>query len=139
LCYTFDVMPTLGKLCEVPAPGTSEGREFTAVLADPSRAARTELVFGYKRVQKAITDGRWKLIRYPQVDRTQLFDLQADPFETKDLSARPEHAERVQSMLGKLAAGMKADGDDDPLTAAKILPADWKAPTKLPKPGQKGY
>ena len=38
-----------------------------------------------------------------------------------------------------LAAEMKADGDNDPLTAAKLLPADWKAPTKLPKPGQKGY
>ena len=42
-------------------------------------------------------------------------------------------------MLEKLAAEMKADGDNDPLTAAKILPAEWKAPTKLPKPGQKGY
>ena len=40
---------------------------------------------------------------------------------------------------GKSIAEMKADGDNDPLTAAKILPADWKAPSKVPKPGQKGY
>jgi hypothetical protein len=38
-----------------------------------------------------------------------------------------------------LAAEMKADGDNDPLTAAKIVTSEWKAPTKLPKPGQKGY
>jgi hypothetical protein len=31
------------------------------------------------------------------------------------------------------------DDDNDPLTAAKIVPAEWKAPTKLPMPGQKGY
>jgi hypothetical protein len=33
----------------------------------------------------------------------------------------------------------KMNDDDDPLTAAKILPAEWKAPAKLPKPGQKGF
>jgi arylsulfatase A-like enzyme len=139
LCYLFDVLPTLGKLCGVATPSGSNGREFTAVLKDPSQPARPFLMFGYKTIQKALSDGRWKLIRYPHVDRTQLFDLQADPYETKDLSALPEHAERIQAMLAKLAAEMKADGDNDPLTASKILPADWKAPTKLPKPGQKGY
>ena len=139
MCYLFDVLPTLGKLCGVATPSGSNGREFTAVLKDPSQPARPFLMFGYKNIQKALSDGRWKLIRYPHVDRTQLFDLQADPYETKDLSALPEHAERIQAMLAKLAAEMKADGDNDPLTAAKILPADWKAPTKLPKPGQKGY
>ena len=60
-------------------------------------------------------------------------------------AAKIDHAregERLgwsSAMLAKLAAEMKADGDNDPLTAAKILPAEWKAPTKLPKPGQKGF
>jgi arylsulfatase A-like enzyme len=35
--------------------------------------------------QHAIRDDRWKLIRYPQVNRTQLFDLQSDPQERNDL------------------------------------------------------
>jgi arylsulfatase A-like enzyme len=139
MCYLFDVMPTLGKLCGIATPPGSNGREFAAVLKDPSKPARPFLMFGYKSIQKALSDGRWKLIRYPHVDRTQLFDLQSDPFETKDLSADPAHAERIKAMLAKLAAEMKADGDNDPLTAAKILPAVWKAPAKLPKPGQKGF
>jgi arylsulfatase A-like enzyme len=139
MCYLFDVMPTLGKLCGVAAPKDSQGSEFSAVLKDPSKPARPFLMFGYKTVQKALNDGRWKLIRYPHVDRTQLFDLQSDPFEIKDLSALPEHAERIKAMLAKLGTEMKADGDNDPLTAAKIVPAEWKAPSKLPKPGQKGY
>jgi len=139
MCYLFDVLPTLGKLCGVATPQGSNGREFAAVLKDPSKPARPFLMFGYKTIQKALNDGRWKLIRYPHVDRTQLFDLQSDPYETKDLAALPEHAERIQAMLAKLAAEMKTDGDNDPLTAAKILPADWKAPSKLPQPGQKGF
>ena len=139
MCYLFDVMPTLGKLCGVTAPKDSQGSEFSAVLKDPSKPARPFLMFGYKSFQKALNDGRWKLIRYPHVDRTQLFDLHADPDETKDLAAQPEHAERIKAMLAKLGTEMKADGDNDPLTAAKIVPAEWKAPTKVPKPGQKGF
>ena len=139
MCYLFDVMPTLGKLCGVATPKDSQGQEFSSVLKDPTRPGRPFLMFGYKSVQKALNDGRWKLIRYPHVDRTQLFDLQSDPFETKDLSSDPAHAERVKAMLAKLAVEMKADGDNDPLTSAKILPVEWKAPTKLPKPGQKGF
>jgi arylsulfatase A-like enzyme len=139
MCYLFDVMPTLGKLCGVAGPKESQGREFSAVLKDPSASARPFLMFGYRSFQKALNDGRWKLIRYPHVARTQLFDLQSDPYETKDLSALPEHADRIKAMLAKLGTEMKADGDYDPLTAAKIQPADWKAPIKLPKPGQKGY
>ena len=139
MCYLFDVMPTLGKLCGVTAPKDSQGSECSAVLKDPSKPARPFLMFGYKSLQKALNDGRWKLIRYPHVDRTQLFDLQADPYETKDLAAQPEHAERIKAMLAKLGSEMKADGDNDPLTAEKIVPAEWKAPTKVPKPGQKGF
>ena len=139
MCYLFDVMPTLGKLCGIAAPKDSQGREFSAVLKDPSQTGRPFLMFGYKSVQKALHDGRWKLIRYPHVDRTQLFDLQSDPYETKDLSGDPAQAERIKAMLAKLGAEMTADGDSDPITAAKILPAEWKAPAKLPKPGQKGF
>ena len=139
MCYLFDVLPTLGQLCGVGGPQGSNGSSFAEVLKDPSQPARPFMMFGYTTIQKAFNDGRWKLIRYPHVDRTQLFDLQSDPHETKDLSGDPAQAERIKAMLAKLGAVMKADGDNDPLTVAKVLPADWKAPAKLPKPGQKGY
>ena len=139
LCYTFDVLPTLGELCGVEAPKTSEGRAFTAVLAEPTRPGRAELVFGYKRIQKAFSDGRWKLIRYPQVDRTQLFDLQTDPFETKDLSAEPDQAARVKELLARLEVGLRASGDQDALTAVSPQPAAWSPPRRVPQPGEKGF
>jgi hypothetical protein len=137
LCYLFDVLPTLGKVCGVVAPKTSEGREFTALFATPTSAHRAQLFFGYKNVQRALSDGRWKLIRYPQVDRTQLFDLQADPFEITDLSAKPEHAARVTDMLVRLAEEQKSVGDPLPLVVAKPQPSEWTAPKKLPKSVEK--
>lgn len=129
MCYLFDVMPTLGKLCGVPAPEGSEGREFSATLRDPQHSAREELVFAYCNFQRAICDERWKLIRYPQVDKTQLFDLQNDPYEKNDLSADSRYADRVKGLMSKLEASLKACGDACPLTVADPKPAEWTPPS----------
>jgi arylsulfatase A-like enzyme len=133
MCYLFDVLPTLGKLCGVPAPAASEGGEFTATLSDPDRAARASMMFAYRNVQRAVRDDRWKLIRYPQVDRTQLFDLKADPDEATDLAARPEHAAKVKELLTLLGDEQKRSGDKTPLTVGKPQPAEWTPPQKAKK------
>lgn len=132
LCYLFDVLPTLGKLCGVTGPGTSEGSEFTATIKDPVHAARPNLTFAYKGVQRAVRDDRWKLIRYPQINRTQLFDLQSDPMEITNLAEKPEHAGKVQELLALMAAELKQLGDTIALTSETPLPAEWATPPKKP-------
>lgn len=77
-----------------------------------------------------LRDDRWKLIRYPQVDRTQLFDLAADPAETKDLAALPAHAAKVADLTARLEAEMRRNGDTLALTVAQPLPAAWSPPSK---------
>jgi arylsulfatase A-like enzyme len=130
MCYLFDLLPTLGKLCGITEPATSEGREFTDVLTDPTKPARTEMLFAYKNVQRALRDDRWKLIRYPHIDRTQLFDLQTDPQEITNLANQPEHADRVASLTKQLQAAVERSGDHEPLQVANPQPADWSPPTK---------
>jgi arylsulfatase A-like enzyme len=53
-------------------------------------------------VQRAVRDERWKLIRYPEANRTQLFDLQSDPNEMNDLGGDPGHAAELQRMTALL-------------------------------------
>jgi arylsulfatase A-like enzyme len=130
MCYLFDVLPTLGALCSVAGPPTSEGRDLSATLRNPATPARTSLMFAYQRVQRGLRDERYKLIRYPQVDRTQLFDLLADPYERTDLSARPEHAARVAVMTAALAAEMKRLDDPAELTVVSPQPSTWSPPAK---------
>ncbi len=132
LCYLFDVLPTLGQRCGVPAPSASQGVDLGPTLADPEIAARKEILLAYKNVQRATLDQRWKLIRYPLVDRTQLFDLQADPQEMKNLADLPEHAGHVHELLVRLELQQKAFGDPAPLEVANPQPADWS-----PKPQSK--
>ena len=128
MCYLFDVLPTLGKLCGVAAPPASEGIEFSAVIRDPKREARSRLIFAYKTVQRAVRDDRWKLIRYPQVDRSQLFDLQTDPDETTNLADKAEHAAKVKELWSLLESEQRRAGDKTPLKVAKPQPAEWSPP-----------
>jgi arylsulfatase A-like enzyme len=130
MCYLFDVLPTLGKLCAVAGPKTSDGIDFSATLSDSSKPARSQLMFAYRNVQRAFTDGRWKLIRYPQVDRTQLFDVQADPFEINNLADKPEFTTKVTELTTALEKEMQQSGDTAALKVATPSPADWTPPAK---------
>ena len=134
MCFLYDVLPTLGKLCGVSNPESSEAREFSATLRNPERPARSELVFGYRNVQRAIRDDRWKLIRYPQINKTQLFDLQDDPFERNDLAGESKSAGKVQDLTARLEKALKAYGDKCALTVPNPKPAAWSPPAdKAPK------
>lgn len=144
MCYLYDVLPTLGKLCGVTNKEPSDAREFSATLHDPSHPSRSELVFAYHDFQRAIRDDRWKLIRYPQINKTQLFDLQNDPFELHDLAGNPESAGRVGESLLQLEGALKQYGDNCALTIPNPKPAAWsppkdraqKKPTALPTLGR---
>ncbi len=135
MCYLFDVFPTLGRLCGVPAPQTSEGLPFNATLENRATPARRHLMFAYQRqwmvhtnVQRAVRDERWKLIRYPQVDKTQLFDLKNDPQETTNLADNPAQKGKVKELMTLLARQQKQFGDTAPLRVDRPKPAAWTAP-----------
>jgi arylsulfatase A-like enzyme len=134
MCYLFDVLPTLGKICGVDGPKSSEGLEFTASLNDPSKPSRPHLMFAYRNVQRAVRDVRWKLIRYPVVDKTQLFDLQTDPSETQNLADMPEQSSRVAAMMGLLECEQTKFGDTAPLKVPNPKPADWTPPKSKKSP-----
>lgn len=123
LCYLLDVFPTVCDLAGVPVPEKIDGRSVRDLIASKAKTARPDLMLAYRQFQRAVRDDRWKLIRYPQVGVTQLFDLQADPDETKNLANEPVQKERVATMLARLAELQKQFGDDLPLTAAEVKPA----------------
>ncbi len=137
MCYLYDVLPTLGKLCGVSNKDRSDAREFSATLRDPGRPSRSELVFAYKEIQRALRDDRWKLIRYPQINKTQLFDLRNDPFERNDLAADPGSAAKAQELTQHLERTLKAYGDACALTVANPKPATWSPPPPTPRKEKK--
>lgn len=103
MCYLYDVFPTLGAICGVKAPQTSEGVDLSRVLVRPAEGGRPHLRFAYKEVQQAVSDAEWKLIDYPKANKSQLFNLKEDPAETRDLSSLAKHKDRLDYLRTLLA------------------------------------
>ena len=125
LVYLFDVFPTLCDLTGATIPDGIDGRSFRDVLHGRATTHRDVIFCAYQQVQRAVRVGSYKLIRYPQVDRTQLFDLAADPAETKNLAAEPGQAERVAELTAVLRAQQLRFGDRQPLTVEDPQPAEF--------------
>jgi arylsulfatase A-like enzyme len=104
LAQMHDLFPTLCDLAGVAAPSGVEGLSLAPVIRGKQKKVR-DAVFGvYKDVQRMVREQRWKLIWYPKVARFQLFDVIADPWELRDLSADPAQAARLDQMKKLLAA-----------------------------------
>ncbi|HYG77535.1 MAG TPA: sulfatase-like hydrolase/transferase [Planctomycetota bacterium] len=116
--YLLDIFPTLGELCSVSGPPASEGLSFARVLKGEATSARPYAFLSYKQMQRAINDGRWKLITYvvKGEQTTQLFDLSADPCEQKNLASEPQHAGELARMLELLQKAKKEFGDEGKAT-----------------------
>ena len=106
------------------------------MIEGKSAGVRDTLFLAYRDVQRAVRDSRWKLIRYPQVNVTQLFDLQTDPHEITNLADKPEHAERIKSLTAEMQRWQKELGDKAPLVVANPQDPKWdhtQRPPPMPK------
>jgi arylsulfatase A-like enzyme len=136
LVYLMDLFPTFCDFGGARVPDGVEGRSLRPLLEGRQTRLREVLYTGYLRCQRAIRDDRWKLIRYPLVDRTQLFDLQTDPRELNNLAGQSGYASRVAAMMALLEREMRAYADDAPLTIANPRPAAWTPPATTNAPAK---
>ena len=136
--YLMDLFPTFAEFGGAALPEHIDGRSLVPVIQGMQPRVRDVLYTAYKKCQRAIRDERWKLIRYPLVNRTQLFDLQSDPHELTDLADRPGQAARVAEMMRKLEAEMKRYDDDCPLVVPNPQPAEWTPVKTGARAGRRG-
>ena len=126
----MDLYPTLCDLAGIPVPTGLDARSLAPVIEGRQPKVRDCLFTAYRDCQRSIRDDRWKLIRYPLIDKTQLFDLQADPHEMTDLAGKPEFADKIKELTTLLEKTRKEYGDTAPLQVANPKPAEWTPPTK---------
>ena len=81
---------------------------------------RDSLFLAYTDVARAVRDNRYKLIRYPQINRTQLFDLQDDPDEMQNLVNDSSHSKRVEELTTLLVEWQQRVGDTQSLVTESI-------------------
>lgn len=107
---TMDIHPTFVELGNVQSPNSQpqDGVSLAAVLRDPqARLARDTLYwhlphYHHSSPASAIRQGDWKLIEFYETETTELYRLDSDLSEAKDLSAsEPAKATKMRSDLAE--------------------------------------
>jgi arylsulfatase A-like enzyme len=108
--YTTDYFPTILAAAghDLLPEHHKDGVSFLSYLENPSAALSARPLFWHYphwgnqggSPGTAVRDGKWKLIRWGWPARTELFDLDADPGESNDLSAKqPEVVTRLEKQI----------------------------------------
>ena len=84
----IDTAPTILDLLGVPVPN-----EYQGLSALRSRSAMSLFYTDYSLTLMGLRDGRWKYLYEMESGRSKLFDIVADPEESKDLASM--HGDRV--------------------------------------------
>ena len=124
LVYLHDLFPTLLRAAGVAPPGELDAHDLAPLWRGERGAVRESLFLSMGKAQRGVTDGRWKLIRYPRVDHTQLFDLASDPHEMVDLASRPDQGQRIAALRGELERWQARLGDGTAWTADELQPLE---------------
>lgn len=142
MVLSLDLAPTLLDVCGAKPLPNADGRSWKPLLEGKAAGWRSaffyqynyEAQFPYTPNVRAVRTADWKYIRYPHGDgkpdhhAAELYDLKADPLETKNLAADPAHAARVKELAELLDRLMK---DHDALPDK--MPLDEGIKNVLPK------
>jgi len=129
LVSNVDFAPTVLDYADINIPDRMQGKSMRALLerqptdpSSPKDSAVTswrdsvfyeywvDLVHSIPTMTAVRTD-RYKLIQYPEIDDLdELYDLEADPNEMRNLAANPEYTELHQNMKKLMAEKKKETG-----------------------------
>jgi arylsulfatase A-like enzyme len=156
----IDLTPTVLQACSVPLPAAQDGRSLLPILDDPkANWAERTLYFQWHRGDVperyrgfAARGPRYKLVQAAAGDKFkpqfELFDLQQDPFEQRDLSqAKPELVEQLKQSYSKWFDDVTAKGFTPPriILGSKVEPKsrltrqDWRGSEANWTPQSRGH
>lgn len=117
MALNVDLAPTMLDLAGLPVPAAMQGRSLKPVLEGHTPADwRTEYFYEHHSVKdrippsEAVRTLRWKYIRWmePNPLVEELYDLESDPLEERNLIADPMHAATLKELREKWASYRKA-------------------------------
>ncbi|WP_282124666.1 sulfatase-like hydrolase/transferase [Algibacter mikhailovii] len=118
--YLQDIMATSLELAGIEKPKYVEFNSFLKLAKGESQESSYDAIYGaYLNVQRMIRKDGYKLLIYPAINKTLLFDMNNDPEEMHDLSELPEHKKRLKSLFKDLLQLQK--DMDDPLDLNQLF------------------
>ena len=134
--YLFDLFPTLSDLCTIKLPEGVDGKSLLPVLSRQKEKVRESLFTAYRKTVRAVRTDEWKLIRYPERNISQLFNLVDDPLELNNLAGNETYRSKVEEMTELMQKWQSELHDNVPLVVDKPLPSEYDYHKLVRKPDQ---
>jgi arylsulfatase A-like enzyme len=116
LTLNLDVGPTILDLAGAEIPADYQGKSWLPLFTGDTKSWRSEFLaeyflekaYAHIPTWQAVRTDRWKLIHYPDLkDSDELYDLQNDRYEMKNLIDDPGAKEQREKLRGDLEKLMK--------------------------------
>lgn len=115
--YLSDISPTILSYLDMDIPTSMEGLSHFNVFHQPKFQIRSSIYNLYSSYMRSVkSNDHYKLIlyHYKGLRSIQLFNLEQDPWETKNLAGKPEYQNKVEKLKRELQLRMFSS--NDPLT-----------------------
>lgn len=120
MVLNIDLAPTFLELAGIQPPATMQGVSWVPLFRNTHQNWRSAFLFEYffepnlpaTPAMLAVRTAKAKLIVYPEhPDWIELFDLQADPYETRNQAMNPKYAKSLRTLQATLADQKHKFGD----------------------------
>ncbi|MFV0606379.1 MAG: sulfatase-like hydrolase/transferase [Niabella sp.] len=125
LVYLFDLFPTLAHMSGLPAPKGVDGKDISSIIMGKEKYVRNSVYTAYRNTVRAVRTNEWKMIRYPQRNFTQLFNLKKDPLEINNLAALPQYKSTLTKMTTLMDEWYKTTDDTATMHPKTFLPLEY--------------
>jgi choline-sulfatase len=102
LVYQHSMYATTCNLAGIPVPATVQFPSLAPLLQGGDKPVHDAVFSYYKGFQRMVRTKTLKLIVYPEIKRTQVFDIEHDPWEMHDLSDDPASAQLKADLMQHL-------------------------------------
>lgn len=104
-----DLIPTLGELLGFPVPSNLEGVSFAPLLSKPDSSWKSAVFQVQSPDEQVVRNKRFSYMEFGKGPvPAALYDLQRDPWETRNLATDPAYAKTRIEMAALLKAGWRS-------------------------------
>ena len=113
--YLQDIMPTSLDLAGVKKPEQVQFRSLLPLIEGEIKQSYDAIYGGYMTLQRMITMDGYKMIYYPKIDKTLLYDLRNDPMEMRNIADDPANSGIIKKLKHRFKQLQKETGDSFPI------------------------
>jgi arylsulfatase A-like enzyme len=109
--YLQDIMPSTLELAGVEKPKQVQFKSLMPLITGKAESSYDAIYGGYIDLQRMVCVGDYKMIYYPKIHKTLLYNLKNDPLEMENLADNPANTGVIKKLKARLKELQKEVGD----------------------------